>query len=130
MPYKHKDLKIYRADDRRVKLSDEDREEIKKLYGTISQRKLASKYNVSRRLIIFIGCPEKYERNLKQREERGGSKIYYKKEKHTKAMKKHRQHKQKLYLDGKLKEKKVCSWCTPIWDHTKTECNFCGRKLK
>ena len=102
MPYKHIEYKIPRDKDRRVKLTEEEREQIREWYGKISQRKLAKIFNVSRRLITFIGCPEKYKRNLEQREARGGSKIYYDRAKHTKAMKKHRKYKQELYLKGEV----------------------------
>jgi hypothetical protein len=44
-------------------------------------------FNVSRRLIQFILHPSKHQANLEARKERGGSKIYYKREKHTKAIK-------------------------------------------
>lgn len=102
MPYKHIHYKIKEGDDKRIKLTDSDRLEIKKAYGKVSQRKLAKFYGVSRRLIIFIGCPEKQKENLQRREERGGTMNYYSKEKHRIAMKKHRQHKQELYLQNKL----------------------------
>jgi len=104
MPYKfeYTKKKIPRELDKRVKLSLEDREEIKQQYGTISQRKLAKAWGVSRRLIVFIGDEEQYKSNLRRREENGGSKIYYNKEKNTIAMKKHRRHKQKLFLKGDL----------------------------
>jgi ribosomal protein S27AE len=117
MPYKfeYTNKRINREDDNRVKLSIEDRKEIKKLYGTISQRKIAKMFNVSRRLIIFIGCPEKYKKNLIQRQENGGSKIYYDKEKSTISKRKHRKHKQELNLKNKLvdkmKLKKRCPLC-------------------
>ena len=105
MPYKFDTdkKKIPRDKDRRVKLSEEDRQEIKRLYPYLSQRNLAKMFNVSRRLIIFIGCPEKHELNLKQREERGGWKQYYNKEKWAKQMKKHRRYKRGLELRGLLK---------------------------
>lgn len=105
MPYKHINYKIKKEDDKRIKLTDSDKLEIKKVYGKISQRKLAKLYGVSRRLIIFIGCPEKYKKNLQQRAERGGSQFYYNKIKQTKAMRVHRQHKQDLYLQNKLEPK-------------------------
>ena len=109
MPYKHEysepKKEITQFDDRRRKLTDEQREEIKKLYGTISQRKLAKMFGVSRRLIIFIGCPEKYKKNLEDRANRGGSKIYYDCDKHTKAIRKHRHHKHNLDKNNKLVEK-------------------------
>lgn len=103
MPYKHTDFKIRREDDKRVKLSLQDREEIKRQYVYIqSQRKLAKAWNVSRRLIQFILDPQKLKRNLELRELRGGSKIYYNKEKWKIQMKRHRQRKQKLYLENRL----------------------------
>ncbi|HKL23368.1 MAG TPA: helix-turn-helix domain-containing protein [Candidatus Nanoarchaeia archaeon] len=109
MPYKHEysepKQKITETYDRRRKLTDKQREEIKELYGKISQRKLAKKYGVSRRTIIWIGCPEKYKKNLEDRAKRGGSKIYYDCEKHKKAMKKHRKHKHELDKNNKLVEK-------------------------
>jgi transposase len=56
----------------------------------MSQRKLAAKFNVSRRTIQFILDPEKLSKNKQRRAERGGSKAYYDKEKHKQSMKKHR----------------------------------------
>ena len=99
MPYKFETQKkkIERKDDRRIKLTEEERKEIKKLYGRISQRKLALMYKVSRRLIIFIGCPEKYEQNKALYKERRKDKRYYKKARNTKAIKKCRQHKKMLF---------------------------------
>lgn len=102
MPYKHIALKIPERHDKRSKLTKEERERIKQLYGQVSQRKLAKAFGVSRRLIIFIGDPEKHRKNLLARKEKGGSKAYYNKEKHTLAMRKHRRHKQELYLNGEL----------------------------
>jgi len=102
MPYKHINYKLKSENDRRIKLTKEERQEIRDNYGKISQRKLASAYCVSRRLIQFIGDPEKHKHNLLMRAIRGGSKIYYKKSKHTIAMKKHRRYKQYLYLLGEL----------------------------
>jgi len=122
MPYKFSydrtKTKINGLDDRRRKLTDNEREEIKQLYGTISQRKLAKKYGVSRRLIIFIGRPETYKRNLYSRARRGGSQQYYDKFKHKNYMKIHRNYKKDLFDEealhegrtmGKLKQK--CPLC-------------------
>jgi hypothetical protein len=61
-----------------------------------SQRKLALMFNVSRRLIQFILDPSKHQANLEARKQRGGSKIYYKRDKHTKAVKEHRKYKNQL----------------------------------
>ena len=109
MPYKCETLKlkIPRSKDRRVKLTLEERQEIRELYGYVSQRKLAAAYGVSRRLIIFIGDPEQHKENLKRRAEWGGSSQYYSKEKQKEYMKSHRQYKQQLFLNNELREDKT-----------------------
>lgn len=81
MPYAFQSQHIHlpRQHDRRVKLTDADRERIKALHvtGDYSQYALAAKFGVSRSLIKFIVCPEAHERNKQRREERGGWKRYY-----------------------------------------------------
>ena len=62
----------------------------------LSQRKLAALFNVSRRLITFIIDPAKHTDNLERRRERGGSKQYYNKDKHTEAIRNHRRYKYNL----------------------------------
>ena len=76
MPYKsEKIIKLAgTSKDRRRKLSDEQKDEIAALKGTISQRECAKRYGVSRRTIQFIWDPDKHKRNLQCRQERGGSK--------------------------------------------------------
>jgi hypothetical protein len=100
IPINNKDL------DRRIKLTDKQREEIARNEGFLSQRQLARLYGVSRRLIQFILDPKKHKENLKRREERGGTKIYYDREKNTTAMREHRDYKKELYQKGLIKEKK------------------------
>ncbi len=106
MPYKFESnkKKIDIKDDKIVKLKDCTKRLICELYktGEYSQRKLALEFNVSRRLIQFIICPDKLKQNLDAREKRGGSSIYYNKDKHTKAMKNHRDYKKELDKNGKL----------------------------
>lgn len=103
MPRKSDSIPINNKElDRRIKLTDEQREEIKRNPLGLSQRRLAAMYEVSRRTIQFILAPEKLEENKKRREERGGTKQYYDKEKHRIAMKEHRDYKSKLYKEGKL----------------------------
>lgn len=107
MPYKFESIPINNPKhDRRVKLTDEDRVKIVEEYktGLISQRKLAEKYGVSRRLIQFILNPEKHEIAKKQYRERQKDGRYYDREKHREYMRRHRQHKKKLYQEGLLKE--------------------------
>lgn len=92
--------------DRRVRLSDDDRKKIKELFfdENYSKRKLANIFNVSRRTIQFIISPEKLEENKKRRTERGGSKVYYDKNKHKNFMKSHRNYKKKLFNEGLIGE--------------------------
>jgi transposase len=65
----------------------------------MSQRKLAAMFSVSRRLITFIIDPKKHKRNLEVRNENGGSKAYYKRDKHTKAIREHRKYKNTILKD-------------------------------
>lgn len=106
MPYASEKMKLPREYDRRVKLSDQQREEIKEKYSTgcYSQRKLAEEYHVSRRLISFVLDEEKYKRCAEQlKERRADGRYKYSKEEWNKIMKEHRRYKNKLYIEGKLK---------------------------
>lgn len=58
-----------------------------------SQRMLAKMFGVSRRLIQFKLDDEKLQKNLERRQERGGTKQYYDKDKHRDYMKSHRKDK-------------------------------------
>lgn len=93
-----------KKDDKRCKLSSEQKKEIVELYltGEFSQRDLAKRYSVSRRTIQFTLDPNKRESNYQRRVENGGSKQYYNKDEHTKAMQKHREHKRELLKEDKL----------------------------
>lgn len=103
MPYKsEKIIKLAgTSKDRRRKLTDKQKDEIAALKGTISQRECAKRYGVSRRTIQFLWDPDKHKRNLQCRQERGGSKQYYNKEKQKQYMKRHRHYKQDLFLSSK-----------------------------
>ena len=105
MPYLSEKIKIKGTQfDRRIKLTDEQKREIKKLSSAgVSQRKIAGIYKVDRRLISFIINPAAYEENKKRRAERGGSKLYYDKEKHREYIKNHRRYKQDLKLKEEIK---------------------------
>lgn len=88
--------------DRRQKLSEEDKDEIRRLYPQIqSQRKIADMFGVSRRLVTFILDPYKEQDNrqrLKERKKQG----YYKPSKREWAatMREHRKYKHGLYVQG------------------------------
>ena len=91
--------------DRRVKLTAEDkllviwlREE-----EQISYQKLANRFGVSKRLIIFICKPESKVKDLENRAKRGGSKIYYDRETHNSQVKEHRDYKKSLFSQGLIK---------------------------
>lgn len=58
---------------------------------------LARMFKVNKRLIQFICYPERAELNKQLREKRGGSKKYYNRDKHTKAMRDHRRHKKDVF---------------------------------
>lgn len=79
--------------DRRRKLTEVDKEEIKTWHrqGT-SIHEISRVTGVNRRLIQFILFPERHVHNLALRAERGGSRVYYVRKKHTLAMRKHRAH--------------------------------------
>jgi hypothetical protein len=105
MPYKSEKIKIVdTAFDRRVKLTPDDKVLVKQIRdeeGT-SYQKLANQFQVSKRLIIFICKPETQEASYAARIARGGSKIYYDRQKHTEVIKEHRRYKQDLYLKGNI----------------------------
>ena len=98
MPFKTDSVKIGCPFlDRRTKLLPCQKEMVVH-YSNLgySQRKLATMFNVSKRLIQFTISPEKLAKNIELRNDRGGSNIYYKKETHTKYMRKHRRYKNDL----------------------------------
>ena len=99
MPYKTEKLKLdSKFLDRRVKLLDCQKEMIVwwRNEKGLSQRKLADMFGVSRRTIQFILDPRKLEENKERREERGGSKQYYDKDKVKNYMKTHRKYKHQI----------------------------------
>ncbi|UUV43258.1 helix-turn-helix DNA binding domain protein [Rhodobacter phage RcCWillis] len=106
MPYafESKGKKIPRepGKDRRVKLSEAQKDEIRELALNMSQRELASRFGVSRRTISFILDPEKRAANYERRKERGGSAQYYDRETHAESMRRHRRHKKALDDKGEL----------------------------
>jgi DNA-binding XRE family transcriptional regulator len=91
--------------DRRVKLTAQDKELVKWLREEeeISYQKLADRFGVSKRLIIFICKPETKIKDLENRAKRGGSKIYYDRESHNASIKDHRDYKKELFQRGLIK---------------------------
>ena len=110
MPYKfEKEKKVLAKPelDKRRKLTDDDKEDIRNEYktGLISINGLARKYNVSKRTIQFTLFPERLERNNELFKERQKDGRYYDKEKHREYMKRYRQRKKKLDDLGLLAKK-------------------------
>lgn len=104
MPYKSEKIIIAKSEfDKRIKLSESDKEEIKRLSSEYSQRYLAKIFGVSRRTIVFTIYPERLVENKKRRIERGGSKQYYDREKQRDYIKTHRRYKQELFINNKIK---------------------------
>jgi len=62
----------------------------------MSIRAITRMFHCSRRSVQFILFPERKAKDLQNRADRGGTKIYYKKEKHREYMKSHRKHKHKV----------------------------------
>ena len=107
MPYKSEKIKLKETQDRRRRLTTEQREEIKELYGTgyYSLNDLAKQYNVSKKTILLIVNKNSAERAKEYRKEHWQEWARKGKE-HAEAIKKTRQYKQELYKAGKLKEEK------------------------
>lgn len=107
MPYKSEKIKLKGLQDRRKRLTDEQRELIKELYGTghYSLNDLAKRFNVSKKTILLIVNSNSAEKAKQYRKEhwkdwqRTG-------EEHNKAINNTRKYKQGLYKEGKLKDDK------------------------
>ena len=105
MPYKSEKIRLKETQDRRRKLTTEQRKEIEELYGTgcYSLNDLAKKYNVSKKTILLIVNKESEARARQYRKEHW--KDWQRKGKeHNEAIRKTRMYKQSLYKEGKLKE--------------------------
>lgn len=105
MPYKFEKTPINNPkNDKRVKLTEEDKKNIVKEYesGSISINSLAKKYGVSKRLIQFTLFPERKEKAKQLYKERQKDGRYYDKDKHKEYVKKHRDHKKDLWNKGLL----------------------------
>lgn len=105
MPYKSEKIKLKGLQDRRRKLSDEQREEILQLYktGNWSWSTLAEKYGVSKGAIGNI-VSEVRKNSLRSYRKANWSNYKLDKKTRNEYTKNWRRYKQKLYLEGKLKE--------------------------
>lgn len=110
MSYKSEKIIIAKTKyDKRIKLTDEDKLVIKRLHSKgFAIRALARLYSVDRRSIQYLVRPGLLEHHKELRKLRGGSKIYYDKERHRKYIMKHRRYKQSLYIAGKIGINRDC----------------------
>ena len=105
MPYKSEKIKLKGLQDRRKRLTDEQRKEIKELYGTgcYSLNGLAKRFEVSKKTILLIVNEESAERAKQYRKEHW-KEWQRKGEEHNKAIMNTRRYKQELYLKDELKD--------------------------
>ena len=103
MPYKSEKIKLSETQDRRRKLTDEQKEEIKKIYaeGKVGQRPLAKQFGVSRSIIQLIVNPER-AKAVQERGKKHWRDYRPSKEEWAKTVREHRHYKQELYLKGEL----------------------------
>jgi len=98
MPNKNVDnYRVGKNNDRRIKIPATEHAYIKQRHKQGEAiRAIARGYGVDKRLIQFIIYPERLALNRKLRAIRGGSKIYYNKDKWRETMREHRAYKNKL----------------------------------
>ena len=105
MPYKSEKIKLPPEFDRRRKLTDDQRDEIRHKYSTglYSLNGLAKEYNVSKKSILLIVNPESKRKNDERNKDHWKEYIPSKEERNA-IMTEHRRYKQELYKSGKIKE--------------------------
>jgi predicted DNA-binding protein YlxM (UPF0122 family) len=105
MPYKSEKIKLKDLQDRRKRLTDKQREEIKKLYGTggYSLNDLAKRYNVSKKTVLLILNKDSAEKAKQYRKDHWRQ-WQRKGEEWNETVKKTRKYKQELYEKGELRE--------------------------
>ena len=105
MPYKSEKIKLNETQDRRKRLTEEQRKEIRELYSTglYSLNGLAKRFEVSKKTILLI-VNENSAENAKQYRKDHWREWQRVGEEHNKAIKNTRRYKQELYLKGELKE--------------------------
>lgn len=103
MPYKSEKIKLPQEYDRRRKLTDEQKEEIKHKYetGFYSLNSLAKEYKVSKKTILLIVNPESKRKNAERIKEHWRD-YQLSPEERNKAMNEHRKYKHNLHKDGKI----------------------------
>ena len=103
MPYKSEKIKLQPNKDRRRKLTDDQKEQIKSIYteGGVGTRPLAKQFGVNRRTIQLIVNPEIKRKNGERIKEHWKDYRPTKKE-WAATMREHRKYKQQLYLNKEI----------------------------
>ena len=99
MPYKFDTdkIKLPRESDRRVKLTDDNKAHISLLHEQgLSQRTIAKCVGCSRKMVVFILYPERYEHAKALYKERRKDGRYYDRKKHTQHVSTYRKHKKEF----------------------------------
>ena len=104
MPRKSEKLRLSETQDRRRKLTETQRQEIRDLRSTglFSLNDLAKRFGVSKKLIILIVNPESAE-NARQYRKENWRNWQRTGEEWNRVQREHRQYKHDLYLKGELK---------------------------
>ena len=105
MPYKSEKIKLSETQDRRRRLTDEQKAKIKEVYKTNlhSLNSLAKQFGVSKKSILLIVNPESAAKARQYRKE-NWREFQRKGEEWNSIQREHRAYKYKLYKEGKLKE--------------------------
>lgn len=103
MPYISESIRLQGLQDRRRKLTDDQKKEIKEMYatGNWSLSKLGKEFGVSKKTILLIVNPVSADKAKKYCKE-NWREFQPTKEQRTKATREHRRYKQSLYLSGQL----------------------------
>lgn len=104
MPYKSEKIPLNEKQDRRRKLTSEQKDEIRELYktGFHSLNSLAKRFGVSKKTILLIVNPASAEKN-KQRIKEHWRDYQADTEERARIQREHRRYKQSLYVNGELK---------------------------
>lgn len=110
MPFVSSTIKLPRELDRRVHLSEDDKERIKSLYKDgFAVRAIGREFadKCDRRVIQYVLFPDRYTKMLqnakRRRLEKGNTLKEYGRKNWRETIREHRQYKQSLYLKGLIK---------------------------
>jgi transposase-like protein len=95
-------LNLLPIEDKRRRLTAEQKEEIRQLKGIASIHSTAKQYGVSRRTIQFIQYPERLVANHEARDARGGWQQYYAKAVHSEYTARCRAHKAQVIKETEI----------------------------